>query len=225
MLFAVTSLAAVRHLTYKHPDSMDILRSGCDDYAPLVLNGVKQPRMVTHRMLNGLLVHLKKTPHGYEPVLGVYMNAEGARVHMEDKNGIAAVHSHTLIPEYELGSATLAGIQATMRQIPPGHYEKGPSRFLLRFAKRFKKGRLFGHMEHAGKIIAVEQEAIVLNSNHRGLVFPNAFTDYPKGSELHVRFELDKTKTTAVFPFHELPPKETLSRTLFQEKGARPRFE
>lgn len=225
LFLVVASLAAVRHVCHEHPDSLAALKKRHDDYKPLVLDGVEQPGMVTHRALNGLLIHLRQTPDGYEPLLGVYMNAEGAKVHVENKNGIVAVHTHALIPEYELGSAELGGIDAAMKQIPPENYDKGPSRFLLRFVKRFKQGRLFGHVEHEGKVLAEEQEAVTLNSNNRGLVFPNAYPEYPTGSELHVRFELDGKRTLAVFPLHELPPRETLSRTLFMDKGQKPRLE
>ena len=225
LFLAAAGLAAVRQMPHEHPDAMSVLRSGCDDYAPLVRDGEAQPGIYTHRMLNGLLIHVRKTSDGYEPILGVYMNAEGAKVHVENKNGIAAVHTHALIPEYVLGRTTMGGINASMKQIPPDRYDKGPSRFLLRFAKRYTKGRLFGHVEHEGEIIAAEQEATELNSNHRGLIFPNPYTDFPAGSQLCVRFELDGQATEATFPVHDLPPRETLSRTLFLKEDTKPRFE
>ena len=222
----VAALAVVRYLTLPpHPDSLEALNVEQDDYNTLVVDGKPQHGIVTHRTLNGLLIHLKKTPGGYEPIMGVYDNAEGARVHVENKNGIIAVHTHSLIPEYQLGVIRLGGMDAMMKQIPPEHYDKGPSRFLLHFVRRFKEGDLYGRVVYRGEVLAEGQEAVTLNSFNRGLVFEPAMVSYPKGSELCIRFKLNGQVTEASFPVHELPPRETVSRTLFLEEGETPRFE
>lgn len=228
IIFIAITIAAVIVNTRDqlHPDSLEALRKKHDDYTPLVVNGEVREGIVTHRALNGLMIHLKETPNGYEPILGIYENAEGAKVHVEDKNGIMTVHTHSYLEKYELGRTVLHDIKAVMTQMPPDQYYKGPSIFLLGFRKQMTQGTVTGEIRHDGRLLTKNQTGVLLaNKRFRRLSFEKGFPDYPKGSILHIRFELDGKVAEAEFPVHELPPAETVSRQHFKDPDEKPRFD
>jgi len=217
LLIAAWGVAAARYAWQQpHPESLVGLRAGHDDYKPLVMNGTPVPGWVTHRMENGLLIHLEEKGDGYEPKIGVYTNADGARVHTQLFKGFVFVHTHGHIPEYELGTASLHGMACKIVQLPPDHVDRGPSRFVVRFPRKTDKGRFLGRIEHEGSIVLPEIESEIVNSRNRLLSFEKAFPEYPKGAQIHMRLEIDGRSDEAHFPLHELPPRETLSRSLVE---------
>jgi hypothetical protein len=218
LFVAVSALSAARYaLKQPHPESLAGLRAGHDDYKPLMMDGAPVPGWVTYRMENGLLIHLEEKGDVYEPKIGVYTNADGARVHVQLIEGFVAVHTHGYIPEYELGTANLHGIDCKIVQLPPDHVDLGPSRFVVRFSRKVKEGRFLGRVEHGERVVMPEIESRVVNSRNRLLSFDRAYPEYPEGAEIRVRLEMNGKSEDAHFPLHELPPRETLSRSLVRK--------
>jgi hypothetical protein len=123
------------------------------------------------------------------------------------------VHTHAAIPSYELGTNNFGEVTAKIVQIPPEHYDKGPSKFVMRLNKKFIEGIFKGTIEHNGKEICNEVKNTIINSRNRMLTFPKAYTEYPKGAVIRVSFENNGSKTEIKYPLHELPPRNTLSRS------------